>query len=227
MGSVAGDLWRRIVEASTYSYSRTSPQTFATTPALQDADSASLQYAGFWQRFGALMVDGFVLLPLMLSTAWASTESRAWALLLIVPQSVLILGYYVWFHARWGQTPGKMATHVRVVRLDGSPIALRQALLRSAPDIFLGLLSAGARFVSLLQIPAAEYASLGWMGQARRLSEIEGGWQWLGWLQITWVLSEVFTMLFNERRRAIHDFIAGTVVIRTRPKRPGKDLFSS
>lgn len=30
-----------------------------------------------------------------------------------------------------------------------------------------------------------------------------------------WFVAEVLTMLTNERRRALHDFIAGTVVVRT------------
>ena len=33
------------------------------------------------------------------------------------------------------------------------------------------------------------------------------------WLSYAWMLSEVVTMLFNEKKRAIHDFIAGTVVV--------------
>jgi uncharacterized RDD family membrane protein YckC len=33
-------------------------------------------------------------------------------------------------------------------------------------------------------------------------------------LQI-WVWGEFVTMLFNKKRRAVHDFIAGTVVIRS------------
>jgi uncharacterized RDD family membrane protein YckC len=34
------------------------------------------------------------------------------------------------------------------------------------------------------------------------------------WVAIAWVLLEYLTMLLNEQRRAIHDFIAGTVVVR-------------
>ena len=30
-----------------------------------------------------------------------------------------------------------------------------------------------------------------------------------------WFLAEVVTMLTNEKRRALHDYIAGTVVVRT------------
>ena len=34
-------------------------------------------------------------------------------------------------------------------------------------------------------------------------------------LPALWFLAEVLTMLTNEKRRALHDFIAGTVVVRT------------
>jgi hypothetical protein len=34
-------------------------------------------------------------------------------------------------------------------------------------------------------------------------------------LPALWFFAEVLTMLTNEKRRALHDFIAGTVVIRT------------
>ena len=34
-------------------------------------------------------------------------------------------------------------------------------------------------------------------------------------LPVLWFVAEVLTMLTNEKRRAVHDFIAGTVVVRT------------
>lgn len=37
----------------------------------------------------------------------------------------------------------------------------------------------------------------------------------LALIPLVWFVAEVLTMLTNERRRALHDFIAGTVVIRT------------
>lgn len=36
-----------------------------------------------------------------------------------------------------------------------------------------------------------------------------------------WFVAEVLTMLTNEKRRALHDFIAGTVVVRTNIKQEG------
>jgi uncharacterized RDD family membrane protein YckC len=37
---------------------------------------------------------------------------------------------------------------------------------------------------------------------------------YLDWLSMLWFLLEIATMLTNRRRRAIHDFLAGSVVIR-------------
>jgi hypothetical protein len=38
--------------------------------------------------------------------------------------------------------------------------------------------------------------------------------QWAVNLGLYWAILELITMLFNEQRRAIHDFIANTVVVR-------------
>lgn len=38
---------------------------------------------------------------------------------------------------------------------------------------------------------------------------------WAGYAQTAWLFSELIVLLFNEKKRAIHDFIAGTVVIKT------------
>jgi uncharacterized RDD family membrane protein YckC len=39
-------------------------------------------------------------------------------------------------------------------------------------------------------------------------------WITLAWAGAAWSILEVVTMLTNRKRRAIHDFIAGTVVVR-------------
>jgi hypothetical protein len=35
------------------------------------------------------------------------------------------------------------------------------------------------------------------------------------WIWLAWLVLELLTMLTNPQRRALHDFIAGTVVVRT------------
>jgi uncharacterized RDD family membrane protein YckC len=115
-----------------------------------------------------------------------------------------------------------MATHIRVVSTDGGPITFRQALLRSSVDIALGLTSVLVTSWALLQIPASQYAELSWQAQQLRLAESSSQWRWLTWLQTAWVWSEVITMLFNQRRRAIHDYLAGTIVIKVQSSKAQK-----
>jgi len=218
MKSIMASLWSKFVEASTSTLSKpesqpVEPGVAARTP---DPSASVTPYAGFWRRLGALLIDALIFLPISATVTWASAQSRLAALLLLLPAALLGCAYQVYFHARWGQTPGKMVARVRVLSLDGSPIGLRQALLRSAVDIFLTGLVVAAHASALLRIPSAQYALLGWLEQNQRLEEVMAQWQWLSWVQAAWAISEVVTMLFNRRRRALHDFIAGTIVVRVR-----------
>jgi uncharacterized RDD family membrane protein YckC len=247
MESIVAKLWRVVVEASTSTLAKPPSHPAESVPIARSPDDAASAasatlakpashlaeasvigrtsdaaapitlYAGFWRRLGALLVDGLVFLPISVSVTWVSAQSRLAALLLLLPLAALGCAYEVYFHARWGQTLGKMANRVRVVSVDGSRIGFRQALLRSAVDILFSGLSIAAQASALLRIPAAEYGTLGWLEQRRRLTEAMGPWEWLSWLGVAWTLSEVVTMLFNRRRRALHDFIAGTIVVRITP----------
>jgi uncharacterized RDD family membrane protein YckC len=58
----------------------------------------------------------------------------------------LMLAYFTFFHATWGQTIGKMIFGLRVIRTGGQPLSFSRALARalgyilSAIPIFLGFL---------------------------------------------------------------------------------------
>jgi len=41
----------------------------------------------------------------------------------------------------------------------------------------------------------------------------------LQWIQNAWVWGELIVLLTNRKRRALHDFIAGTVVVYTSPNK--------
>lgn len=61
----------------------------------------------------------------------------------------LAFGYFTMFHYLGGQTPGKMASKLLVVDLDGEPLQLSQAFLRSVGGLVC-LLPAGLGFCSAL-----------------------------------------------------------------------------
>jgi uncharacterized RDD family membrane protein YckC len=122
--------------------------------------------------------------------------------------------YNVWCHARWGQTVGKRVAGIRVVSMDGEAIGWRQALLRHAVDIAAGAVMAAAGVTALLAISPEVYEAAGWTERARLTREAQPVWaHWARMASYGWVLSELVVLLLNEKKRALHDYLAGTVVV--------------
>ena len=145
---------------------------------------------------------------------WLESESKITALVLVIPMAIVYDSYSIYCHGRFGQTVGKRVMGIRVVLTTGEAIGWRTAWLRSSVDVMFSVLGVIASFMALTAISDTEFYGVGWMQQSQNLSALEPAW--LGWTEEAtqiWVWSEVVVMLFNKRRQALHDFIAGTVVI--------------
>lgn len=166
------------------------------------------KYGTFWRRFWALFLDLFVV-AIPLSIALFAIEkagllgavSMAFANVL---SEFAVVAYYIAMHARYGQTLGKMVTKVKVLdKSEQKEISLKQSMARDiVPVIFAS--------VSLTYLVV--------YGDSTTLEELSEFAKTM--LRATaiapaaWGIAELLTMLFNKRRRAIHDFIAQTVVVR-------------
>ncbi|HEY2341503.1 MAG TPA: RDD family protein [Chthoniobacteraceae bacterium] len=172
----------------------------------------SWRYSTFGPRFWTGTVDYCILWPItFVATILLYLEPpKVVVALLVILESVAWLVYSVFMHARYGQTVGKMVTKVRVVdfRTEGR-ISYLQAWLRDGIPIVLNLGLVGYQV----------YAILTGKDDPRAVAKDQVVYYEPSWLAIalpvSWFLAEVLTMLTNEKRRALHDFIAGTVVIRT------------
>jgi uncharacterized RDD family membrane protein YckC len=150
-------------------------------------ESYTVDYAGFWWRSGAFIIDGAILwgINYLMTGLWnlatdlpwggltqemidtGVTTAPLWWLRLIV-FFVVQVGYFVGFWAWRGQTPGKWLMRIKVVHFDGSPVGWGGALLR-----YCGYIISAIIFLI--------------------------GFFWIG---------------FDNRRQGIHDKIAETFVIR-------------
>ena len=160
------------------------------------------QYRGAFVRLLAVIVDGILLTILFtiigrlsggqatLNTVTGAVSTTYGSWQTWVFLSVGIV-YCVGFWAWRGQTPGKMLLGAKIVKTNGSPIGIGRALLRFA-FYFLYLLLWGL------------------IGGLIGSSLVVLFLIFIGALVIT---------AFNKKKRGIHDFIAGTVVINTRPKK--------
>jgi len=129
--------------------------------------AAAGDYAGFWMRFAAFIIDAIILM-IPNGIIEVTVEGAGPQLLLRLVISAL---YFVGF---WllndGATPGKMALGIKVQMANGGPIDAGPAVLR-----------------------------------------------WIGYYVSLVILLIGYIMIaFTPQKRGLHDYIAGTVVVKTR-----------
>ncbi|HEX6099771.1 MAG TPA: RDD family protein [Thermoanaerobaculia bacterium] len=116
-------------------------------------DPMRLTYGGFWQRFGAQVLDGLIFgvpayaifVVVMLYAVQVMQQNPGGPPLVILLAYVPFYVFPILYEAlmlsmKKGQTVGKMALRLRVVRPDGSHITAAQAWGRAAMRLILGCL---------------------------------------------------------------------------------------
>ena len=95
----------------------------------------ALEFAGFWIRLGAAVID-LIILGLMGAIILFGSGSPG---LLFLGGFVVSVAYFVGFWIWRGQTPGKMALGIKIIRTDSSPVKWQCALCRFLGYIVLVL----------------------------------------------------------------------------------------
>lgn len=183
-----------LVSALVYSYYRKS------------ISKTSEKYSTFWPRFLAPIIDGLILWPVVVGFNF---------LLIIYDFSLVISAflnlsiyfshyfYTIYLHGKYSQTVGKMVCKIKVVSVDTEEdISFRAAIIRDSIPLVVALILVIINFDFFMNISKTTEL---------KFSDIP----WLTIVPFVWFFAEIITMLTNAKRRALHDYIAGTVVIRT------------
>jgi len=126
------------------------------------------------------------------------------------------LAYYVVLVKIYGGTPGKLIMKLKIIQKNGDDIDWKGAFYRYSVEFFIAILSLYVLFLTLNMIDDATYVSLGFMKRAETLSTLNPMPNKVyNWLNGAWVLSGLIVLLSNARKRTTHDFIAGTVVVKS------------
>jgi uncharacterized RDD family membrane protein YckC len=163
------------------------------------------KYQTAMRRFWAGFVDGLIFMPLGWLDSWVLGAQRptslliAW-LLFSYPSYWL---YSVLMHGCYGQTLGKKALGVIVLDVSEVPISIRQAFLRDSIYIAINTM---ALIISIYFVLSGRPIYTESFSMADAI---------LGIAALLWFIAEILTCLTNQRRRAIHDFIARTIVVKT------------
>jgi uncharacterized RDD family membrane protein YckC len=166
------------------------------------------KYQTFWHRLFAGILDGLVFIPLGIVAA-CLPEDGEMKIQIAVDMLFTILWtlYVVIGHGKYGQTLGKKAMKIKVFDIsEHGLIGYKRAFLRESISFFISI------GVSIYFI-----ATVGHLTKKELLES--GSYENFGWyVSSIWFLVEIITTLTNKKYRAVHDFIAGSVVIRLNAK---------
>lgn len=153
-------------------------------------NTSDLIYVGFWKRVKASLIDGVILLipwyfiyKFLLNTKFAP--------ICVVGYCFMMLAYFSIFVIQFGGTPGKLICHIRVINSSGKNISFLESLARQ----YINIISCIYTILSYLIYGKTNISIIS--------SNLIG----------LWFFVDAFVLLFNNRRRTLHDFIANTYVI--------------
>lgn len=162
------------------------------------------KYATFWRRLVAYFGDVLLCtLVLVVGSFFFGLSPIPWVRVVWASfaQCAALL-YFILMHGIYGQTFGKMGCHVTVRDNSERPLSMKQAVLREIVGIILLPLGLWIYLPQVIREPSFGIAD------PPSLDRLYGH-IWMGWTFL-----DGLTMLTNTKRRALHDYIAGSVVVR-------------
>jgi uncharacterized RDD family membrane protein YckC len=160
------------------------------------------------KRLGAAIVDGIIFMPLLLIERWIYKTIINTSILFtwttIIGFAPLI--YSITLHYKYGQTIGKWVAGVKVLDIgETRKLTLHQSIYRDGFYLLVSVL--GTFYYGFLLTRSNNAENI--------LSEYSSfSYNPVFW----WNLIELVSMLINSKRRAVHDFLAKSVVVRIESK---------
>ena len=171
-------------------------------------------YAGFFKRLASLLLDGLILAPLTVLTVVINSYGLKNFYYTLIPNLLVGLWYMVYLVKKNGGTPGKRIMGLKILKTDATEIGWKEAMLRHSLSFLFSVLMMIAMVVSLTKADETYYLSLGWLKKQEYLQSLSPLLFMLAtWINNGWFYGELIILLTNDRKRAAHDFIAGTVIV--------------
>ena len=173
----------------------------ALIAALEAAAPDATQYAGFWARVAAVMIDAILTGVVIGLIGW--------------PGILVHLAYTTYAHHRWGYTLSKYMLNLRVQRTDGRALELGRSLARTVAALWMPL---AVGLVVLLTQGTNELVALieQLQLQPRELDAVQS-------FLIAFVIGNallsllyfggLFAAAFHPQKRAVHDLVVGSQVV--------------
>jgi len=119
----------------------------------------------------------------------------------------------MWLVVRFGATPGKFVIKARIIRNNGKYLNWGQAFLRMLiPGIIISINSHLLEWHAITTCPSGTHVN-SFMEMGRVLNKYGQPFTAIETFLEIIIFIDILVILFNKKKRAIHDFIAGSYVI--------------
>lgn len=187
---------------------------------LRVTESAQQEYAGFGRRLVAYLLDGLVIGGGVIAITYLSCHILRGAALMcaILACTLAKFAYRPICHSVWGKTLGKKCVGLRVTTSAGDFIGPLRALLREVffvPGFLIGIIAA---FIVLSHSPTLSSPS-----ELKKVMGIFYGAHMpmvqtaLMVYALLVTLAQIVSVIGHPKHKALHDLVAGTVVLLERP----------
>ncbi len=172
-------------------------------------------YGGFWRRLIALFFDMIIFLSIFFIFQYINNKGRIYAFYTLIPSLLFYFTYHIYFVKLYGGTLGKLIVGLRIRNKNGKKVGWKEAILRDIVSWIISIFTTIIFLVPLFKISNQEFLSLNYFERLAKLNRLlPFNYDPISYFSQFWMFSEFIVLLMNKRKRALHDFIAGTVVIK-------------
>jgi uncharacterized RDD family membrane protein YckC len=174
-------------------------------------------YAGFWSRLGSLLLDFAILIPYIFILQYLNGLSLLMYKIIMIPSLIFYIWFNVYLVKRYGGTPGKLIAGIKIVNKNGDDIDMKGAIMRYIVSVGLTIFGSILMLYILKDADEEVYQSLGFWKRSLYIGHLNPQLIKLNtWVTNIWIYSELIVLLTNKRKRSIHDFMAYSVVIKSK-----------
>jgi uncharacterized RDD family membrane protein YckC len=178
---------------------------------LNDFEEPQYRYVGFLPRFGALFIDGLILLVVnyLLRIPLAELDNNLVALIIA---AIVPLFYNLFLEYKYGATLGKMLLKIRIVNYELQPPTISNVILRNIIYIGLQFVSFGIELKGYFNIQSSgsDFTEFNDFITPQLIITL----LFSGSVFIIYIIEMIF-LLNDPKFRALHDRIGKTYVVKS------------
>lgn len=173
-------------------------------------------YGGFWPRLAAGLIDGLIWMPVSYGFKYIAGIGKYNICYTAALGILLAILFEVYLVKKYGGTLGKLVLGLKVINTNGQNVGWKEPIMRYSVSFIFSAISSISMIYVAIRISNEQFYSIDILKRSDLLIQLGQFLQFWIFLIYAWFFSEFIVLLTNPRKRSIHDFIAKTVVIKSK-----------